>query len=108
MSAQPADSSQTNNASVGHADARFDPSHGIEARLNGVARRLTERVLAGRGWTVAGMTTPGGLGAFLAGSTARYTDRIVSLEMAIRVDETTLVARIRWHVGSPRSHGSPN
>ena len=66
----------------------------VEARLNGVARGLTSRLLVGSGWTVAAMTRPGGLGAFIAGSAAEFTDRVVPLGSAIGVAEAALVARI--------------
>lgn len=46
--------------SLGSADARTAYSDRIEARCNGVASGLTTRTLAGRGWTVAAMTRPGG------------------------------------------------
>lgn len=84
------------NLSVGHADAGAGERYAerIEARLNGVARNLTTRVLVGRGWTVAAMTTPGGLGAFIAGSAAEYTDRVVPLGPAVGVDEATVLREI--------------
>lgn len=51
------------NLSVGNAAiGRTETEAGlVEARLNGVARTLATRFLVGRGWTVAAMTTPGGL-----------------------------------------------
>lgn len=67
------------NVSVGSPDARDDPAGRVEARLTGVAREVVDRELGGRGWTVAAMTTPGGLGAFLAGSAADLTGRVVGL-----------------------------
>ena len=84
------------NISVGTADARpGDREAGpIEARLNGVARGLTTRTLVGQGWTLAAMTRPGGLGAFVAGSAADFTDRIVGLGQAVRVDEAALTEAI--------------
>jgi AraC-like DNA-binding protein len=84
------------NISVGNADARpGDREAGpIEARLNGVARSLTTRTLVGQGWTIAAMTRPGGLGAFVAGSAADFTDRIVGLGQAVRVDEAALTEAI--------------
>ncbi len=84
------------NISVGNADARpGDREAGpIEARLNGVARRLTTRTLVGQGWTIAAMTRPGGLGAFVAGSAADFTDRIVGLGQAAGVDEAALTKAI--------------
>jgi AraC-like DNA-binding protein len=84
------------NFSVGFPDARSDAARtgAVEARLTGVARDLTTRELAGRGWAVAAMTTPGGLGAFLSGSAADLTDRVVPLGDAVEVDETDLLRRI--------------
>jgi AraC-like DNA-binding protein len=84
------------NISVGHASARSgDRAAGpVEARLNGVPRRLAERLLAGQGWAVAAMTTPGGLGAFVTGPAAQFTGRVVPLGRAISVDEAGLLRRI--------------
>ncbi len=84
------------NISVGNADARpGDREAGpIEARLNGVARRLTTRMLVGQGWTIAAMTRPGGLGVLVAGSAADFTDRIVGLGQAVGVDEAALTEAI--------------
>lgn len=81
------------NLSLGHPDARTagGSSGSIEARLSGVARGQTTRVLVARGWTVAAMTTPGGLGAFTTGSAADFTDRIVPLGQAIDADEEALL-----------------
>jgi AraC-like DNA-binding protein len=81
------------NLSVGHANAagpadRIGP---VEARLNGVARGLSSRTLVGTGWAVAAMTRPGGLGAFIAGPAADFTDRIVPLGQAIGTDEDLLL-----------------
>jgi AraC-like DNA-binding protein len=66
----------------------------VEARLNGVARRLTTRVLAGQGWAVAAMARPGGLGAFLTGSAADFTDKVVPLGEAIGIDDAALTRRV--------------
>jgi AraC-like DNA-binding protein len=84
------------NISVGHANARpGDRETGpVEARLNGVTRRLAERVLVGQGWAVAAMTTPGGLGAFITGPASQFTDRVVPLGQAIGLDEAGLVRQI--------------
>jgi AraC-like DNA-binding protein len=84
------------NISVGHANARAGQRAAgpVEARLNGVARGLTSRLLVGSGWTLAAMTRPGGLGAFVAGSAAAFTDRVVPLGSAIGVAEAALVAQI--------------
>ena len=84
------------NISVGHANTtpgQREPGP-VEARLNGVARGLASRLLVGSGWTVAAMTRPGGLGAFVAGSAAAFTDRVVPLGAAIGVAEAALVAQI--------------
>jgi AraC-like DNA-binding protein len=78
------------NLSVGHADARAGAPGRIEARLNGVSRDLTTRVLAGRGWAIAAMTTPGGLGAFLTEPASAYVDRVVPLGPALGLDEAKL------------------
>jgi AraC-like DNA-binding protein len=51
-------------------------------------------VLAGQGWTVAAMTRPGGLGAFISGSAADFTDRTVPLGKALGADEAALLARV--------------
>src|ERR1700684_1784111 len=80
------------NISVGHASAapgRCEPGP-VEARLYGVARGLSTRVLAGQGWTVAALTWPGGLGAFITGSAAELTDRVVPLGQALRTREAVL------------------
>src|SRR5919107_1929442 len=64
------------NLSVGCPDA-YSPGAAtgtVEARLHGVARGLASRALAGRGWGVAAMTTPGGLGPFVTGPPAAFTD----------------------------------
>ena len=84
------------NASIGHASAA--PGQGepgpVEARLYGVARGLSTRVLAGRGWTVAALTRPGGLGAFITGSAAELTDRVVPLGQALGIDEAVLLRQV--------------
>jgi AraC-like DNA-binding protein len=66
----------------------------VEARLYGVARGLSTRVLAGRGWTVAALTWPGGLGAFITGSAAELTDRVVPLGQALGTDEAVLLRQV--------------
>ena len=71
----------------------------VEARLHGVARGLTSRALAGRGWAVAAMTTPGGLGPFVTGPAAALTDRVVPLGEALDVDEAALIARVTAAAG---------
>jgi AraC-like DNA-binding protein len=84
------------NISIGHANARpGDREAGpVEARLNGVAKRLSERVLAGQGWAAAAMTTPGGLGAFIAGPASQFTGRVVALGQAIGLDEAGLLRQV--------------
>jgi AraC-like DNA-binding protein len=84
------------NISVGHANAGpgQDQPAAVEARLYGVARGLSARVLVGQGWTVAAMTRPGGLGAFIAGSAAEFTDRAVPLGQALAADEAALVGQV--------------
>ena len=83
------------NLSIGHPDARVTAEQPrIEARLNGVARAVTTRALLGQGWTVAAMTRPGGLGAFIAGSATEFTDRVVPLGDAIDVDEAALLRQV--------------
>jgi AraC-like DNA-binding protein len=84
------------NISVGHANGEpgeHQPGP-VEARLNGVARGLTTRVLVGQGWTVAAMTRPGGLGAFVSGSAADFTDRVVPLGQALGPDEAALLRQV--------------
>ncbi len=89
------------NLSVSHpnaidaADASGPASEVLpEACLNGVATGLTTRRLARRGWAVAAMTTPGGLGAFVAGSVADLTDQVVPLGQVMPLDEADLVSRL--------------
>lgn len=81
------------NISVGQPDGAGAPTP-IEARLNGVARRVTTRTLVGEGWAVAAMTTPGGLGAFVT-SAADFTDRVVPLTGALSIDEPALLEAIQ-------------
>ncbi|MDQ2729008.1 MAG: helix-turn-helix domain-containing protein [Actinomycetota bacterium] len=84
------------NLSVGHADAAAGQVAvgPLEARLNGVARTLTTRRLVGRGWAVAAMTTPGGVGAFITEPASNLTDRVVPLGSAVGLDDTNLIAAI--------------
>jgi AraC-like DNA-binding protein len=84
------------NVSIGHANAaqgEREPGP-VEARLYGVARGLSTRVLAGQGWTVAALTWPGGLGAFITGSAAELTDRVVPLGQALGTDEAALLRQV--------------
>jgi AraC-like DNA-binding protein len=84
------------NISAGTANGKPGDRDGRppEARLYGVARRLTTRLLIGQGWTVAAMTRPGGLGAFVTGPASAFTGRVVPLGQAIRVDEEELLREI--------------
>jgi methylphosphotriester-DNA--protein-cysteine methyltransferase len=84
------------NVSIGHANGTpGQPQPGpVEARLYGVARGLSTRVLAGQGWTVAALTWPGGLGAFITGSAAELTDRVVPLGQALGTDEAVLLRQV--------------
>jgi AraC-like DNA-binding protein len=70
----------------------------IVADCHGVATRLSTRALVGVGWTVAALTTPGGLGAFTTAPVSAFTDRVVSLSEAIKVDEPRL---LRDAIGNP-------
>ena len=84
------------NVSIGHANGtpgQREPGP-VEARLYGVARGLSTRVLAGQGWTVAALTWPGGLGAFITGSAAELTDRVVPLGQALGMDEAVLLRQV--------------
>jgi AraC-like DNA-binding protein len=85
------------NVSVGSPDARSGEALAgtVEARLSGVSRDLTTRELAGRGWAVAALLTPGGLGAFVGGSAADLTDRVLPLGNAIAIDDDALVREVR-------------
>jgi AraC-like DNA-binding protein len=84
------------NVSIGHANGtpgQREPGP-VEARLYGVARGLSTRVLVGQGWTVAALTWPGGLGAFITGSAAELTDRVVPLGQALGTDEAVLLRQV--------------
>lgn len=84
------------NISVGTADGRPGDREARppEARLHGVARGLSTRLLVGQGWTVAAMTRPGALGAFLTGPASALTGRVVPLGQALAVDEAALLHAI--------------
>jgi hypothetical protein len=84
------------NISIGHGNARPGGAvpGPVEARLNGVARGVTTRVLAGTGWAVAALTRPGGLGAFTTRPASDFTDRVVPLGPAIGADEAALLRRV--------------
>ncbi len=82
------------NLSVGHADALAPTAGQLEACCYGVSRSLSVRTLTGRGWTVAAMTTPGGLGALLADAAVRWTDQVAPIGRALRVDEPKLIMEV--------------
>jgi AraC-like DNA-binding protein len=84
------------NISVGHANAApADRAAGpVEARVYGVARGLSSRRLVGRGWTVAALLRPGGLGALVRGPASEFTDRVVPLGPALGLDEVELVRQV--------------
>ena len=84
------------NVSVGHANGeRGQRQPGpVEARLYGVARGLSTRVLVGQGWTVAALLRPGGLGAFVSGSAAEFTDRVVPLGQVLGAGEEALARQV--------------
>jgi AraC-like DNA-binding protein len=80
------------NFSVGHPDADGARGGGpVEGELEGVMRRVTTRALRGRGWAVAALTTPGGLGAFITGPATCLTDRTAPLAATIGAPEAPLV-----------------
>lgn len=81
------------NLSVGPADG-YGEDGPVEAQLYGVARGLTTRRLRARGWTVAAMTTVGGLGALLDGQAEKYTDCAVPLGEPLGIDGPALVRKI--------------
>jgi AraC-like DNA-binding protein len=95
------------NISIGTAGARPGDREArpAEARLNGVARGLSTRLLAGRGWAVAAMTRPGGLGAFITGPASALTDRVVPLGQAIAVDEAALLRQVAGEAGEAARAG---
>jgi AraC-like DNA-binding protein len=67
----------------------------VVAELEGVLRRLSSRRLAGRGWNVAALTTPGGLGAFVEMPARELTDRVTSLDRPlVDLDAAGLVRRV--------------
>lgn len=81
------------NLSVGTPDARADRTS-PEARVTGVATDLLDRELAGRGWTVAAMTTVGGFGAFARDPVSTLVGRVVDVDVVPGLDGAALVAAI--------------
>jgi AraC-like DNA-binding protein len=81
------------NVTVGTPDAgtrRTAP----EARVTGVATELVDRELAGRGWTVAAMTTVGGFGAFVEEPVSSLVGRSVDVDVIPGLDDAALVAAV--------------
>ena len=76
------------NISVGSTEERPEIA---EARVYGVAREINTRRLHHDGWTVAAMTRPGGIGAFLAASAQDLTGRVVGVDEAFGIDESELL-----------------
>lgn len=67
----------------------------LVAELEGVLRRLSSRRLAGQGWTVAALTAPGGLGAFVALPARTLTDRVAPLARPlVDLDAATLLREV--------------
>jgi methylphosphotriester-DNA--protein-cysteine methyltransferase len=52
---------------------------------------VSTRVVAGQGWAIAAMTTPGGLGAFITDPASAFVDRVVPLGPALGLDEAKLI-----------------
>ena len=74
----------------------------LEGALEGPHRFVTRRRLAGTGWTVAAMTTPGGLGAFVRVPARTLTDRTVPLDRPVLdVDGPALVAAVAEQGSEP-------
>lgn len=89
------------NLSVGPVNGHGEDGP-LEAKLYGVARSLTTRNLRGRGWTVAAMTTVGGLGALVESPADLYTDRGVPLGEALGIDEAKLIREVMALTDEPR------
>ena len=81
------------NLTVGTPDARTGRTD-AEARVTGVATDLVDRELAGRGWTVAAMTTVGGFGAFVDEPVSTLVGRVVDVEVVPGLDGRSLVAAV--------------
>lgn len=81
------------NLSVGTPDARSGRTT-PEARVTGVATDLLDRELAGRGWTVAMMSTVGGFGAFTHEPVSTLVGRVVGVDVVPGLDGRSLVAAL--------------
>jgi AraC-like DNA-binding protein len=79
----------------------------LEGGLEGPHRFVTERRLAGIGWTVAAMTTPGGLGAFVRVPARTLADRTVPLDRpTVDIDGPALVASVAAEAAEPERVGA--
>ena len=75
----------------------------LDGGLEGPHRFVTRRRLAGTGWTVAAMTTPGGLGAFVRVPARTLTDRTVPLHRPVLdVDGPALVGAVAAEGSEPQ------
>ncbi len=81
------------NLTVGTPDARTG-STAPEARVTGVATDLVDRELAGRGWTVAAMTTVGGFGAFVDEPVSALVGRTAGVDVVPGLDGPALVRTV--------------
>jgi AraC-like DNA-binding protein len=69
------------NMSVGTTDDAGASREHPRGRVYGATTGMSRRHLVGTGWTVAALTTTGGLGAFVPYAVHRLTDRAAALEM---------------------------
>jgi AraC-like DNA-binding protein len=91
------------NLSVGTPDARTGRTT-PEAKVTGVATDLVDRELAGRGWTVAAMTTVGGFGAFVDEPVSSLVGRAVDVDAVPGLDGGALVGAV---TGAGGATGDP-
>jgi AraC-like DNA-binding protein len=92
------------NLSVGTPDARTGRT-APEAKVTGVATDLVDRELAGRGWTVAAMTTVGGFGAFVDEPVSSLVGRAVDVDAVPGLDGGALVGAV---TGAGGATGDPD
>jgi AraC-like DNA-binding protein len=92
------------NLSVGTPDARTGRTT-PEAQVTGVATDLVDRELAGRGWTVAAMTTVGGFGAFVDEPVSSLVGRAVDVDAVPGLDGGALVGAV---TGAGGATGDPD
>jgi AraC-like DNA-binding protein len=95
------------NLSVGTPDARTGRTT-PEAKVTGVATDLVDRELAGRGWTVAAMTTVGGFGAFVDEPVSSLVGRAVDVGVVPGLDGDALVAAVAGAGGDPDDADGPD